>query len=207
MDVQHRVEARLCPRFKLDANLKIHSGTELLSGYALDISESGISAMLPIEVLIGEIVDLDFELPGGPVSVRAVVRERNAFRYGFPFMQPNAAHQLIADACGSLPPCDQLDLEESISSCLRILWLTLLGFCCNGFMRIQLLPREDEGQFENYISVFVFFVRSLGLDWNSKLSIRMVAGFAELAERKEFFGCGGRYYRLDNFCGYRFAAN
>jgi len=24
-----------------------------------------------------------------------------------------------------------------------------------------------------------------------KLSIRMVAGFAELAERKEFFGCGG----------------
>ena len=109
MEVQHRVEARLCPRFKLDANLTIHSGTgELLSGYAVDISESGISAMLPIEVSMGEVVDLDFELPLGPVSVRAVVRERNAFRYGFQFVQPNAAHQFIADACGSLPPCDSL---------------------------------------------------------------------------------------------------
>jgi hypothetical protein len=109
VEVQHRVEARLCPRFKLDANLKIHSGTgELLSGYAVDISESGISAMLPIEVSMGEVVDLDFELPLGPVSVRAVVRERNAFRYGFQFVQPNAAHQFIADACGSLPPCNSL---------------------------------------------------------------------------------------------------
>ncbi|HWY56678.1 MAG TPA: PilZ domain-containing protein [Terriglobales bacterium] len=107
MEVQHRVEARLCPRFKLDANLKIHSGTgELLSGYAVDISESGISAMLPIEVSMGEVVDLDFELPRGPVSVRAVVRERNAFRYGFQFVQPNAAHQFIADACGLLPRCE-----------------------------------------------------------------------------------------------------
>lgn len=107
MEVQHLVEARLCPRFKLDVNLKIHSGTgELLSGYALDISESGISAMLPIEVSMGEVVELDFELPLGRVSVRAVVRERNAFRYGFQFVQPNAAHQYIADACGSLPRCE-----------------------------------------------------------------------------------------------------
>ena len=55
---------------------------------------------------MGEVVDLDFELPLGPVSVRAVVRERNAFCYGFQFVQPNAAHQFIADACGSLPPCE-----------------------------------------------------------------------------------------------------
>ena len=92
MEVQYPVESRLCPRFKLDANLKIHSVTgELLSGYAVDISESGISAMLPIEVAIGEVVELDFELPLGPVSVRAVVRERNAFRYGFQFVQPNTS--------------------------------------------------------------------------------------------------------------------
>jgi hypothetical protein len=106
METQKRVEGRLHPRFKLDSNLKIHSRTGgLLSGYALDISESGISAMLPIEVSIGEVVELDFELPLGLVSVRAVVRERNAFRYGFQFVQPNDANQLIADACGSLPPC------------------------------------------------------------------------------------------------------
>jgi len=107
VEAQNRVDARLNPRFKLDANLKIHSRTGgLLSGYALDISESGISAMLPIEVAIGEVVELDIELPLGAVNVRAIVREKNAFRYGFQFVQPNAAHQLIADACGSLAPCD-----------------------------------------------------------------------------------------------------
>jgi len=106
VEVQDRVEARLYPRFKLDANLKIHSETgELLSGYALDI-ESGVSAMLPIEVAMGEVVVLDFELPLGPVSVGAVVRERNAFRYGFQFVQPNAAHQFIADACALLARCE-----------------------------------------------------------------------------------------------------
>jgi PilZ domain-containing protein len=107
VETQDRVEGRLYPRFKLDANLKIRSRIGgLLSGYVLDISESGISAMLPIEVAMGEVVELDFELPLGRVNVRAVVRERNAFRYGFQFVQPNAAHQLIADACGSLAPCD-----------------------------------------------------------------------------------------------------
>lgn len=107
MEVQHGVEARLCPRFKLDVNLRIHSSAgELLSGYALDISESGISAMLLIEVSMGEVVELDFELPVGLVSVRAVVRERSAFRYGFQFVQPNAAHQFIVDACGLLPRCE-----------------------------------------------------------------------------------------------------
>ena len=107
MESQDRVEARLCPRFKLDANLKIRSRTGgQLSGYALDISESGISAMLHIEVSMGEVVELDFELPLGRVNVRAIVRERNAFRYGFQFVQPNPARQLIAHACGSLPRCD-----------------------------------------------------------------------------------------------------
>ena len=93
MEVQHPVEARLCPRFKLDANLQIHSGTgELLSGYAVDISESGISAVLPIEVSMGEVVDLDFELPLGPVSVRAVVRAR-----GMPFVMDSSL-------CNRMPP-------------------------------------------------------------------------------------------------------
>jgi hypothetical protein len=107
VEIQDRIEGRLHPRFKLDANLTIRSRIGgLLSGYALDISESGMSAMLPIEVAMGEVVELDFELPLGSVNVRAVVRERNAFRYGFQFVQPNAAHQVIADSCGLLPPCD-----------------------------------------------------------------------------------------------------
>ena len=36
-----------------------------------------------------------------------------------------------------------------------------------------------------------FSLCSLALDWKSKLAIRMVVGFAELAERKENRGCEG----------------
>ncbi len=107
MEVHSRTNTRRHPRFKLDANLKIRSRSEgLLSGYALDISECGMAAMLVMEVSIGEIVDLDFQLPSGPISVRAVVRERSAFRYGFQFVQPNPAHRQIVEACVTLPPKD-----------------------------------------------------------------------------------------------------
>jgi hypothetical protein len=107
MDVQNRIDTRRHARFKLDANLKVRSRSEgLLSGYAVDISESGLAAMLVMELAIGEVVDLDFDLPNGPVSVRAVVRERTAFRYGFQFVQPNSAARQIAQACAALPPRD-----------------------------------------------------------------------------------------------------
>jgi len=39
----------------------------MLKGHTVDISESGISAMLKmIEVPLGEVVELDFTLPFGP---------------------------------------------------------------------------------------------------------------------------------------------
>lgn len=55
----------------------------------MDISESGISAMLNLEVSIGEGVQLEFALPSGSVAIRAVVQYRNAFRYGFQFVEPD----------------------------------------------------------------------------------------------------------------------
>lgn len=108
MEVHSRTNTRRHPRFKLDVDLKIRSRSEgLLTAYALDISESGMAAILVIELSIGEVVDLDFELPlAGPVSLRAVVRERNAFRYGFQFVQPNSAHRQIVEACATLRPKD-----------------------------------------------------------------------------------------------------
>ena len=107
VNFQSRTEARRHPRFRLHIDMRIHCRTGgLLSGHTVDISESGISAMLIIEVPIGEVVELDFELPLGPVNVRAVVRQRTAFRYGFQFVQPNAAESLIMDSCRSLTPCD-----------------------------------------------------------------------------------------------------
>src|SRR5215471_5544248 len=86
-----RIEQRGCPRFKFDVDIELHTrGGETLHGRTVDISESGISAMLKVEIAIDAVVELEFSLPHFPlagenVSVLAVVRQRNAFRYGFQF--------------------------------------------------------------------------------------------------------------------------
>ncbi|GAC1429777.1 MAG: hypothetical protein NVS1B11_09900 [Terriglobales bacterium] len=94
---------RLHPRFKLESELRIQSQTTvLIVAKALDVSESGIAAMLCVEVQVGEVVDLEFKLPVGLANLQAVVRQRNAFRYGFQFVEPNPALQLIRDSCSVL---------------------------------------------------------------------------------------------------------
>jgi len=66
------------------------------------MSESGISAMLRVEVPVGEVVRLEFALPLGDVEVLAMVRQRNAFRYGFQFMESGPAGDTIARTCRQL---------------------------------------------------------------------------------------------------------
>ena len=48
-------------------------------GAAVDLSDSGVSALLKLEVPLGEFVELQFMLPYGPVTVYAVVRQRMVF--------------------------------------------------------------------------------------------------------------------------------
>jgi hypothetical protein len=80
----------------------------MLKGHTVDISESGISAMLRIEVPLGEVVELDFTLPFGPVTIYALVRQRSAFRYGFQFVESNFVQEVIT------PTCRQLAVEQSL---------------------------------------------------------------------------------------------
>jgi hypothetical protein len=73
------VDRRRLPRFKLEVKISVHSRTGgLLKSHTVDISESRISAILRIEVPLGELMDLEFILPLGPVNVYAPVRQRNA---------------------------------------------------------------------------------------------------------------------------------
>jgi hypothetical protein len=96
-------DARRQPRFKIQVKIKIRSRAgEVLQGETVDISESGISAMLRIEVPLGEVVELVFTLPFGQVKIYAMVRQRNAFRYGFKFVQSNEAHEVIRATCRHL---------------------------------------------------------------------------------------------------------
>jgi hypothetical protein len=78
--------ARRHARFKLEVDVTVRSPTlGLIPGVSIEMSESGLSATLPVEVPIGETVDLRINLPLGSVDQRAVVRNRNAFRHGFEF--------------------------------------------------------------------------------------------------------------------------
>lgn len=97
------VEARRHPRFKLDVNVSIYPrNSEVVRGRTVDISESGISAMLMVEVPIGEVVRLEFSLPLGDVEAHALVRQRSAFRYGFQFVDCSSAQDIIGRTCRQL---------------------------------------------------------------------------------------------------------
>ena len=96
-------DARCEPRFTFEVDIRISSRTcGLLKGRTVDISESGIAAMLPIEPPLGEIVELNFTLVSGPVTILATVRQRNAFRYGFEFVDSECLHLVIRRTCRDL---------------------------------------------------------------------------------------------------------
>lgn len=97
------IERRTQPRFRLEVDISIYSHSYgVLKGHTLDISESGISAMLTMEVPLGELVELTFVVPFGQVSIYAMVRQRNAFRYGFQFVHSQAASEIIRQTCRHL---------------------------------------------------------------------------------------------------------
>ena len=96
-------DARRQPRFKIAVDITINSRKcGVLEGHTVDISESGIAAMLRIEASLGEVVELAFALPCGAVTIQAIGRQRNAFRYGFEFVNSDSAHELIRRTCREL---------------------------------------------------------------------------------------------------------
>lgn len=103
------VEARRHPRFKLEVSIRVYPrDCPVVRGDTVDISESGVSAMLREEVPVGELVRLELTLPIGDVEVLAMVRQRNAFRYGFQFVEASSAQDIIGRTCR------QLEVEQSV---------------------------------------------------------------------------------------------
>jgi hypothetical protein len=99
--VQTGSDSRRYPRFKIQFDVDINSRTcGKLKGRSVDLSESGIAAMLLIEVPLGEVVELKFTLPSGPVTIYASARQRNAFRYGFGFV--DTVPEVIRRTCQEL---------------------------------------------------------------------------------------------------------
>ena len=84
-------------------------GCPVVRGETVDISESGVSALLRMEVPLGEVVRLEFSLPLGEVEVLALVRQRVAFRYGFQFVEQSSSQDVIGRTCR------QLSVKQSVS--------------------------------------------------------------------------------------------
>jgi hypothetical protein len=96
-------DARRQPRFKIEVDIRINSRTcGMLKGHTVDISETGIAAILPIEAPLGENVELKFKLQSSPVTIHAIIRQRNAFRYGFEFVDSDSMQEFIRRACRDL---------------------------------------------------------------------------------------------------------
>lgn len=96
-------EQRAHSRFSLRVLLRIHCRAgEVISGRTVDVSESGISAMVSLELILGQSVELDFQLPSGSISVQAVVKNKRAFRYGFEFLSEQHEREAIKRGCRAL---------------------------------------------------------------------------------------------------------
>jgi len=79
-------------RYLLDQRLVVWAN-ETLHGRTKDIAEGGLGATIPGNIDVGDIVQLELQLPGAPepLKLKAEVRYRHGFQYGFRFL--NATNQ------------------------------------------------------------------------------------------------------------------
>src|SRR3954468_15928629 len=108
------MDARRHPRYKLEIDGCIYPrNAAVVRGHSVDISESGLSAMLRVEVPVGEVVRLEFAVPTGEVAIHALVRQRNAFRYGFQFLEAISQLEIIARACRQMAVAQSIEADPA----------------------------------------------------------------------------------------------
>ena len=101
---------RRYPRYSLDVRILVHifraGVTTTIWGRSTMIGKEGIGATLTGDLEMGEVVGLEFTVPlfQHPVKLRAIVRYKNGFQYGFEFLAVDAMQkQAIERACEILP--------------------------------------------------------------------------------------------------------
>jgi c-di-GMP-binding flagellar brake protein YcgR len=83
-------QKRRYQRIALEVEVIVVTNGAMLPGRTQDISESGMAAIIPVELHEGAEVELQIKLPRGAQTVNAIVRNRNVYRHGFEFVQPLA---------------------------------------------------------------------------------------------------------------------
>src|SRR5207244_10658901 len=83
-------------------------------GMTVEISEGGVSAYLRGEFEAGQQVELELDLPIGPLELSAIVRNCLGHRYGFQFREllPEQCHKIKA-SCKGVPTYLERQTAES----------------------------------------------------------------------------------------------
>jgi hypothetical protein len=80
-----------------------------LDAHCKDLSAAGIGVLLAAELASGEVVSLNFALPGlpHPWEVRGVLRHRRGYHYGFEFLSLTADQEgILKEHIEGLPRAD-----------------------------------------------------------------------------------------------------
>jgi hypothetical protein len=94
LERRRRRHPRFRGEFGVLVTVLIANRYEKLDGYSKDLSEAGIGILLAAEMTVGEVAGLSFSIPGGaPWEVRAVLRYRRGYHYGFEFLSLSVQQQ------------------------------------------------------------------------------------------------------------------
>ena len=96
-------EKRRHMRLELEVEVIVRTDRGMIPGRSQEISEGGMSAILPVELGNGEKVGLEVKLPSTIATTHAIVRDRNVFRHGFEFLQP--LHGIVGYGSGNCEAC------------------------------------------------------------------------------------------------------
>lgn len=104
-------------RVEFPVAIMLFSGQERhrLDAHCRDLSEAGIGVLIAAELAIGDVAALTFTLPGAaePWDVRAVLRHRRGYQYGFEFL--SLSDQQTQTLLGYLPGLERADRDAGVS--------------------------------------------------------------------------------------------
>jgi len=95
--------------FRVIVSYLLGNNYQKLEGHCRDLSEAGIGILLAAELNGGEVVGLNFSLPGSANQreFRAVLRYRRGYHYGFEFLSLSSEQQeSLRDYAKNLDPID-----------------------------------------------------------------------------------------------------
>ena len=93
-------------RFLIDVRLIVRTKKEMLHGRTKNLAEGGMGATVAGDIPLHEMVELQFHLPESaePLVLRAEVRYRQGFQYGFRFIPPTEEQaEIIRNGVKDLP--------------------------------------------------------------------------------------------------------